>query len=166
MCIADWRNYPTEPRGKKLKALLLLFITMPIVEMLVLFEVGGAIGPLPTVGLVLLTAVVGLSLLKRQGMSTLLNAQEKLKSGELPVNELASGIFLAVGGALLLTPGFVTDTIGFCCLIPGLRQLLIGRLVTMIKPNIVAFSQAGGGGARGTEDNRQGSIDAEYTRDD
>lgn len=139
---------------------------MPIIEMLVLFEVGGAIGALPTVGLVLLTAVVGLSLLKRQGMSTLLNAQEKLKSGELPVHELVSGIFLAVGGALLLTPGFVTDTIGFCCLIPGLRQLLIGRLVTMIKPNIVAFSQAGGVGPRSAQENRQGSIDAEYTRED
>ncbi len=149
-----------------MKALLLLFIAMPIIEMLVLFEVGGAIGALPTVGLVLLTAVVGLSLLKRQGIKTLLSAQEKLNSGELPVNELVSGIFLAVGGALLLTPGFVTDTIGFCCLIPGLRQLLIGRLVTMLKPNIVAFSQTEGGGAKNAQENRQGSIDAEYTRED
>lgn len=149
-----------------MKALLLLFIAMPIIEMLVLFEVGSVIGVIPTIALVLLTAVVGLNLLKRQGMSTLLVAQEKLNSGELPLNEIVGGIFLAVGGALLLTPGFVTDSIGFCCLIPGLRQLIISKLVTLIKPNMMTFSHPGGGHRSATKEHRPGSIEGEYTRED
>lgn len=101
---------------------LLLFIVMPIAEMAVLIKVGGAIGVLNTVGLVLLTAVIGAWLLKQQGLATLLRANQRLNSGELPAREVAEGLILAVGGALLLTPGFITDTIGFLCLIPGTRH--------------------------------------------
>jgi len=94
-------------------------------EMFVLIRVGSAIGALSTIFLVLATAVIGLTLLRKQGMSTLLRAQERLKTGQLPAKELAEGLFLAIGGALLLTPGFVTDFVGFCCLMPGIRHLLI-----------------------------------------
>nr|WP_299599656.1 FxsA family protein [uncultured Microbulbifer sp.] len=112
-----------------MRPLLLLFILLPILEMWVLISVGEEIGALPTIGLVLLTAVIGLALLKRQGISTVMRAQQKMQAGEMPAKEMAEGIFLAVGGALLLTPGFITDTIGFACLIPGVRQLIIGRLL-------------------------------------
>lgn len=115
-----------------MRPLLLLFIILPIFEMWVLISVGEEIGALPTIGLVLLTAVVGLALLKRQGISTVMRAQQKMQMGELPAKEMAEGIFLAVGGALLLTPGFITDTIGFACLIPGIRQLVLGRLLSHI----------------------------------
>lgn len=106
---------------------LFLFIVMPIVEMTILIKVGTIIGALNTVGLVLLTAVIGAALLRQQGLATLLKANQRLNSGELPAKEVAEGLILAVGGALLLTPGFVTDTIGFLCLIPGSRHWLAAQ---------------------------------------
>lgn len=106
---------------------LFLFIVMPIVEMTILIKVGTVIGALNTVGLVLLTAVIGAALLRQQGLATLLKANQRLNSGELPAKEVAEGLILAVGGALLLTPGFVTDTIGFLCLIPGSRHWLAAQ---------------------------------------
>lgn len=121
-----------------MRPLLLIFIIVPILEMWLLITVGREIGALPTIGLVLLTAVVGLALLRRQGLSTVMRAQQKIQAGELPAREMVEGIFLGVGGALLLTPGFFTDALGFACLIPGLRQLLLGRLlrhVTVVRPD-------------------------------
>jgi len=115
-----------------LRILFLLFIVMPIVEMWVLITVGQQIGTLPTIGLVLLTAIIGIGLLRYQGMVTLLRARSKMGSGELPAREMADGVFFAVGGALLLTPGFVTDAIGFACLTPGIRTLVIGFLTRHI----------------------------------
>ncbi len=112
--------------------LLLLFVIMPILEMWVLIEVGSRIGTLPTIALVFLTAMIGLALLRRQGFSTLARANKRMESGQLPAQEMVEGIFLAVGGALLLTPGFVTDILGFTCLIPGLRQWVIGLLLKRV----------------------------------
>lgn len=127
--------------------LLMLFVVMPVMEMWLLIEVGGQIGALATIALVLLTAMVGLALLRRQGFATLMKANRKMAEGQLPAEEMAEGIFLAIGGALLLTPGFVTDSIGFICLLPGLRQLLIGGAVKrmMAKGQFRAYgsSQAG-----------------------
>ncbi len=108
-----------------MRLILILLIVMPILEIWVLIQVGGVIGALPTVALVILTAAVGIALLRRQGISTLLRVREKLERGEVPASEMAEGVFLAVGGLLLLLPGFITDCLGFCCLIPGLRRGLI-----------------------------------------
>jgi len=125
-----------------MKILFLLFIIMPIVEMTVLIKVGSIIGAASTIGLVLLTAVIGASLLKRQGLSTLMRANQKMNAGELPAKEVAEGFLLAVGGALLLTPGFVTDAVGFSLLMPGIRGLLIEQLMKkMIVSGTQQFSQ-------------------------
>lgn len=107
---------------------LFLFILTPIIEMWLLIKVGGVIGALPTIGLVLLTACIGLALLRHQGREALLRARTKLQSQQMPVREMADGLFFAIGGALLLTPGFVTDAIGFACLTPGIRTVVIGFL--------------------------------------
>ncbi|ACR14604.1 FxsA family protein [Teredinibacter turnerae] len=104
----------------------LLFIAVPILEMWLLIKVGSLIGALPTIGLVFLTAMLGLALLRQQGIQTLFRAQQRMQHGELPASEMVEGIFLAVGGALLLTPGFFTDAVGFCCLLPGVRQVILG----------------------------------------
>ncbi len=101
-----------------MRALLLLFIVMPIVEMWLLITVGAEIGPLYTIGLVLLTAVIGVQLLRQQGFATLWRGRRKLEEGQLPAQEIVEGIILAVSGALLLTPGFVTDVVGFAGLFP------------------------------------------------
>jgi UPF0716 protein FxsA len=115
---------------------LIIFMLVPIVEMWILIEVGGWIGALPTIALVVLTATLGLSLLKRQGLSTLLSARRKMDEGSIPASELVSGVMIAVGGALLLTPGFVTDAIGFALLIPQTRQWLLFKLIDRYRDKI------------------------------
>ena len=116
---------------------LLIFMLVPIVEMWILIEVGGWIGALPTIALVVLTATLGLSLLKRQGLSTPMRARRKMDEGSIPASELVSGVMIAVGGALLLTPGFVTDAIGFALLIPQTRQWLLLKLVDRYRDKII-----------------------------
>ena len=108
---------------------LLFFIAVPLVEMLLLFEVADYIGGLWTIFFVVLTAVIGVQILKRQGFSTLLRANQRLDSGQLPAQEVIEGFFLAFAGALLLTPGFITDTLGFLCLTSPLRRLLARKFI-------------------------------------
>jgi UPF0716 protein FxsA len=107
----------------------LIFFLVPLIEMVILIKVGGIIGALPTVGLVVLTAVCGVWLLRVEGISTLTRVQEKINRGELPETELLEGVMLIIGGALLLTPGFATDLAGFVCLIPIFRRPLASRIV-------------------------------------
>lgn len=134
---------------------LFLFIVMPVAEMAVLIKVGGIIGVLNTIGLVLLTAVIGAWLLRQQGLATLLKANQRLNSGELPAKEVAEGLILAVGGALLLTPGFITDTIGFLCLLPGSRHWLasqaLKRMVVSGQSRGFHFRAGGGTGPFGQD---------------
>lgn len=103
----------------------LLFIAIPLVELYVIIAVGEEIGAFWTVILVLLTAVIGVNLLRIQGMSTLMRAQRNMAQGAVPAMEMMEGIALAVGGVLLITPGFITDSIGFLCLIPASRRAII-----------------------------------------
>ena len=103
----------------------LLFIAIPLVELYVIIAVGEQIGAFWTVILVLLTAVIGVNLLRIQGMSTLMRAQQNMAQGAVPAMEMMEGIILAVGGVLLITPGFITDSIGFLCLIPASRRAII-----------------------------------------
>ena len=119
---------------------LVLFIT-PIIEMYLLIEVAGYINTLPTIGLVMLTAVIGVALLKRQGVATLTKGVGRLNQGEIPAREMAEGILLAVAGALLITPGFVTDTIGFVLLIPLTRGMLAEALLGRVQVQGVHYSE-------------------------
>lgn len=112
-----------------MRLFFLLFITVPILEMWLLIEVGTHIGALSTIFLVFLTAAIGLALLRQQGLSTLLRVNEKIEQGQLPASEIIEGVMLAVGGALLLTPGFITDFVGFCCLLPASRKPLASLML-------------------------------------
>jgi len=102
-----------------------IFLIVPIVEIYLLIQVGQVIGAGWTIFLVLLTAVIGVALLKAQGLSTLQRAQNRLQQNELPAQEILEGIGLVVAGALLLTPGFFTDAVGFLLLFPPTRMLLV-----------------------------------------
>ena len=103
---------------------LALFVLIPIIELYVLIKVGSYIGALSTVGLVLLTAVIGVNLLRHQGISTLNQVQAQMQHGEIPAREMLEGMLLFFAGAMLLTPGFVTDTFGFLLMIPPLRKVI------------------------------------------
>lgn len=109
--------------------LTVIFLVVPIVEIYLLIQVGQVIGALWTVFLVVLTAVVGVWLLKIQGMSTLMRAQEKMQTGQMPAQEMLEGMGLLLAGAFLLTPGFFTDTVGFLLLLPPTRAWLVSKLV-------------------------------------
>jgi UPF0716 protein FxsA len=108
-----------------MRIIFLLFLVMPVLEMWLLINVGSQIGAMATIGLVLLTAVVGAGLLRVQGFATIWRGQRKLQEGQLPAQEIVEGIVLAVSGALLLTPGFLTDAIGFAGLISPVRALFV-----------------------------------------
>lgn len=115
---------------------VLLFLLTPLVEMYMLIEVGSRIGAWPTIGLVVLTAVIGVALLKRQGLRTLRSAQDRLAGGEVPAAEVVEGLLLAVAGALLLTPGFATDAAGFLALVPAVRARVARRVLNSFAPEL------------------------------
>ena len=113
--------------------LLLIFFLTAIVEMYLLIEVAGYIDALPTICLVMLTAVIGVALLKRQGLATLTRGVGRLNRGEIPATEMAEGILLGIAGALMITPGFITDGVGFLLLLPPSRLAIAGIILNRIQ---------------------------------
>ena len=105
--------------------LLFLFIFVPVAEISLLINVGKAVGGLNTIIFVIFTAVVGAYLVKAQGISTLNSLQNEMNAGQLPAMKIAEGVALLFAGAVLLTPGFITDAVGFSLLIPNVRQAII-----------------------------------------
>lgn len=163
-----------------MRFIFLLFIIVPILELWVLIEVGSKIGALPTIFLIFFTAVVGLALLRQQGLSTLLRVNQRMEQGQIPAAEILEGVMLAIGGVLLLTPGFVTDIIGFACLLPPSRKLLVASMlrqgVVMASYGATAASFQRGPQAQPTDREPSGSvkidrqgkntIEGEYHRED
>jgi len=109
--------------------LLLAFIGVPLIEIALFIEIGSMIGTPATIATVILTAIVGAWLLRQQGMATAHQAQATLARGDMPVDQAFDGLFLVFAGGLLLTPGFLTDAIGFSLFVPPIRQWLRRRLV-------------------------------------
>jgi len=127
-----------------LRIIFLLFISIPLLELWVLIEVGSGIGGLATIALCLLTAAFGGFLIRWQGMSTLLDAQKRIMHGEAPIEHGLHGLMIAFSGILLFTPGFITDSLGFLLLFPPFRRLLIGKIPVhkVSQPNTVHPSNA------------------------
>jgi len=117
--------------------LLLLFLLVPVIEIYLLIEVGSMIGAIYTILLVVLTAVVGAALLRWQGFTTFQRVREAMARGEVPAIEMMEGVVLLLCGALLLTPGFFTDAVGFLALIPAVRRHFI---LEVIKRQSVSMS--------------------------
>ncbi len=107
--------------------LFLLLVITPIVELWLILKVGSTIGATLTIFLIILTAILGAAMLRKQGFSALFRARQKIEEGQLPAKEMAEGLMLAISGALMLTPGFVTDAIGFSLLVPWVRNRLISN---------------------------------------
>ncbi|WP_217495384.1 FxsA family protein [Halofilum ochraceum] len=146
-------------------ALLLIFIVVPLVEIYVLIEIGTIIGALPTVLACVGTAILGGGLLRYQGFQTLRRAQRNMDRGQIPAMEMFEGVALAMGGALLLTPGFVTDMAGFLCLIPWTRRALIAAALRRMQ---VRYTSSGPGGPDdpGGTGGTRGTIEGEFRRRD
>lgn len=104
--------------------LLLLFIVVPVVELALLIEIGSRIGTLGTIGLIVLTGVVGAALARWQGFLVLRRMQEQTARGELPASSLIDGMLILIAAAFLVTPGILTDAVGFALLVPAVRLLL------------------------------------------
>ncbi len=106
-----------------------LFVVVTLLEIYVLVSVGDTIGGLPTVLLVVITALIGSSLLKHQGWSTMAKAQRSMAEGKTPAFEMMEGVVILISGVMLLTPGFITDAIGLLGLIPLSRRYFINNIL-------------------------------------
>ena len=121
--------------------ILIIIICIPILEIIVFIEVGDRIGLFNTIFTILLTTIVGFSLMRSQGLSVLLDAQVSLKQNKFPVEIVFDGLCIIFAGILLITPGFVTDTVGFLFFLPPLRNYLKLLGITILKNrNQVPFS--------------------------
>ena len=106
-----------------------LFLLFPVIEMLVLIEVGSAIGGLNAVALIILGAIIGMAVLRQQGFSTMLRARERMAHGEMPATEMVEGFMIAIGGLFMMFPGFVSDFFGIALLIPPVRKYLLKKMI-------------------------------------
>jgi len=107
-----------------LSRLILLFVTIPLIELYLLLQMGRYVGAGPTVALVILTGVVGAYLARSQGLVVLRRIKRTVSEGEVPGNHIIDGLLILVGGALLLTPGLLTDLTGFLLIIPASRTVV------------------------------------------
>ncbi|WP_339614754.1 FxsA family protein [uncultured Gilvimarinus sp.] len=141
----------------------ILFIVVPLLEIGLFIQVGSRIGAMPTVALVVLTAVFGVLLLRWQGLATLMRARSRMQQGQMPAREMVEGIMLAFAGAMLLTPGFFTDTLGFVLLIPACRHALFNALGKRI---VVGGASMNPGRAGPTHPADGDVYDGEFSRTD
>ena len=104
--------------------LLLIFILVPLVELFLLIEIGRLIGTLSTLTIIVCTGILGAFLARRQGIGVLHQIRTEIANGRLPAAQLADGVIILLAGAVLITPGVLTDALGFLCLIPASRKII------------------------------------------
>ncbi len=107
--------------------IFLIFILIPLIEISIFITVGSNIGILNTIGIILLTALIGIFLVRRKGLNLLFSARQNMYDGVMPTNEIKGGIFLLISGLLLITPGFFTDCIGFAVFLNPVQDFIIMR---------------------------------------
>ncbi len=143
--------------------LVFLFIAVPVAEISLLIRVGGAIGPLNTIIFVIFTAVLGAYLVRQQGFATFTKLQQETNAGRVPAMQIAEGVALLFAGAVLMTPGFITDAVGFAILIPPVRQALIAWAAkNMFKGSTAGVYTASTSPANNSVDHGD-VIEGEYT---
>lgn len=142
--------------------IFLAFVAVPLIEIGLFIKVGGLIGLWPTLGIVLLTAIIGTSLVRREGARAMNDLRDSLNELRDPSRPLAHGAMILVAGVLLLTPGFFTDAVGILLLIPGIRDWVMKQAAGRVK---VTRFEMGGAYRTAAYDNRQPSdpeiLDAE-----
>ncbi|MGI9622469.1 MAG: FxsA family protein [Acidimicrobiales bacterium] len=147
--------------------LLLLFIVVPILELYVIIQVADGIGVVETIVLLILVSVVGAWLVKREGLSVLRKVQTELARGQMPTKQIVDGALIMLAGALMLTPGFVTDAVGVLFLIPPTRALFRRLIMSRFRGRVQVASFGPGGGFRtGPVVDVQGTETVDLVRDD
>jgi UPF0716 protein FxsA len=121
----------------------LLLLVIPVLEIVVFIAVGGQIGIAATLGMILLTAIGGSILLRIQGFATLSRIRAHMDAGTLPGRELGNGAMILVAGVLLLTPGFVTDSLGFLLFVPAVRSFIWSSVASHIVVQTTGFGNRG-----------------------
>lgn len=111
------------------RSFFIAIVVVSFLELYVLIAVGSVLGAMPTILLIIASAALGSYLLKQQGLATWQRFQTTMARNEVPAYELVEGFLILLGGALLLTPGFITDAVGLICLLPSLRQKIIAYLM-------------------------------------
>jgi UPF0716 protein FxsA len=119
---------------------VLLLVVIPIVELTIIVQVAGSIGVLTTIALLLLVSFTGAWLVKREGLGVLARVQRQLESGELPTNDVVDGLLILVAGALLLTPGFLTDAVGLLMLFPLTRIPVRAMIIRHYRHRLDSFA--------------------------
>ncbi len=144
--------------------LFALFLAVPLIEIALFIQVGGVIGLWPTLMIVILTALLGTVLVRSQGLAELSRLRTSLDRLEDPTGPLVHGAMILFSGALLLTPGFFTDAVGFALLVPGVRTAVFQFLRKRI--NIQSMSVGGGAGSRSSHRSGDRIIDGEFSEVD
>jgi UPF0716 protein FxsA len=116
--------------------LFFLFTLVPVIELWLLIRVGSIIGVFPTIGVVILTGIVGAWMARIQGLSVISELNTSVAQGKVPGRELINAVLVFVGGALLLTPGFVTDILGFSMIMPGTRGVISAFLMSYFSKKV------------------------------
>ncbi|WP_163101252.1 FxsA family protein [Peribacillus alkalitolerans] len=119
-----------------MKYLLLFLIIVPAAEIAILLTAGNTIGVLPTILLIIATGIAGSYLAKQQGLEVIRQAQRQMQYGQMPGNTIIDGICILVGGVLLLTPGFISDSMGFILLLPPTRAMIRPVIVRIFRKMI------------------------------
>ncbi|MGO2132473.1 MAG: FxsA family protein [Halomonas sp.] len=129
--------------------LLVAISIFTLLDFILLFSIGSEIGLMLTLALVLGTGFLGLHMIRREGVITFARARQRLERGEIPTGEMINGAALIFGGALLMAPGFLSDALGFMCLIPNGRRLL-GKALSAIGMSLNAVTPNDAGGHQQT----------------
>lgn len=116
--------------------LFLLFTAVPLLELMILIELGSAVGLAATVGIVLLTGAIGAWAARAQGFYVLRKIQEEMSAGRLPAEQLVDGAMVLVGGVFLITPGLLTDFTGFALMVPAVRGIIRGMLMRKFEEKV------------------------------
>ena len=142
--------------------LVFLFIGIPVIEISVLIRVGSMVGGFNTIAFVIFTAVLGAYLVKQQGLATIAKLQEEANAGRVPAQQIVEGVALLVAGAVLMTPGFVTDAFGFALLIPQVRLAIFSWVLKKGVNGSVNQTYSGSNPPR-AEQSHGSVIEGEYT---
>ncbi len=135
---------------------IIIFVLVPLAEIMVFINISGSIGLGTALLIALLTAILGGSIVKYQGIQTIMTAQKSMSGGGIPSKELFDGLCLVAAGATLITPGFITDAIGFSLLVPAIRNYLRAKISKSVKFQGSSFS------AEYAQTKDPDAIDVEY----